>query len=112
MYVVVQHHIRNPETAFPRGQRLISGEGAPKGVKVLQFYPSQDQSEVTCLWESETVALVQNWVDSTLGDSSENVCYPVLAEQAFAERPLGLPNTPTLAGAGSAGPGLAGGSTG
>jgi hypothetical protein len=97
MYVVVQHHIKNPETAFPRGQRLISGDGAPAGVKVLQFYPSEDHTEVTCVWESETVALVQGWVDSTLGDSSENFCYPVASDQAFAERPLGLPATPMLA---------------
>jgi hypothetical protein len=27
----------------------------------------------------------------TLGDSSQNTCYEVDAEQAFAERPLGLP---------------------
>ncbi len=105
MYVVVQHHIKNPEIALQRGQRLIYGDGAPDTVKVLQFYPSQDLSEVTCLWESDSVASVQGWVDSTLGDSSVNVCYPVAADQAFAERPLGLPATPTPAAAGSAGPG-------
>jgi hypothetical protein len=96
MYVVVQHHIKSPETAFPRGQRLISGEGAPEQVKVLQFYPSQDLKNVTCLWESDSVESVQGWVDTTLGDSSENICYPVAAEQAFAERPFGLPATPVL----------------
>jgi hypothetical protein len=94
MYVVVHHHIKNPETAFTRGQRLIAGDGAPETVKVLQFYPSQDLTEVTCLWESDTVESVQAWVDSTLGDASSNFCYPVAAEQAFAERPLGLPATP------------------
>ncbi len=96
MYVVVQHHIKNPEIALERGQRLISGEGAPEQVKVLQFYPSQDRTEVTCLWESDRVGSVQDWVDTTLGDSSENICYPVAAEQAFADRPLGLPATPML----------------
>ena len=96
MYVVVQHHIKNPETAFPRGQRLISGEGAPETVKVLQFYPSTDQTKVTCLWESDSVDSIQDWVDTTLGDSSENVCYAVAADQAFAERPVGLQATPML----------------
>jgi hypothetical protein len=91
MYVVVQHHIKNAETALPRGQRLISGTGAPERVQVLQFYPSQDLSEVTCLWEADSIESVQRWVDSTLGDSSENICYPVDSDQAFAERPLGLP---------------------
>jgi len=96
MYVVVQHTIKNAETALTRGQRLISGEGAPSTVKVLQFYPSQDLTKVTCLWESDSVRSVQDWVDTTLGDSSENLCYPVAADQAFADRPLGLPASPML----------------
>lgn len=96
MYVVVHHHIKNPEIAFPRGERLISGEGAPEQVKVLQFYPSQDLSTVTCLFEADSAQSVQGWVDGTLGDSSDNTCYPVAEEQAFAERPLGLPASPKL----------------
>ncbi|RAS70232.1 hypothetical protein C8D87_101532 [Lentzea atacamensis] len=96
MYIVAHHHIKNPEAAFQRGRQLISGEGAPEGVKVLQFYPSQDLTEVTCLWESDAVAPVQGWVDSVLGDASENHCYPVAAEQAFAERPPGLAAAPAL----------------
>ncbi|ONI90026.1 hypothetical protein ALI22I_14055 [Saccharothrix sp. ALI-22-I] len=96
MYVAVHHQIRNPETAFARGRRLISGDGAPETIKVLQFYPSQDLAHVVCLWESDSVESVQRWVDTTLGDSSENLCYPVANEQAFAERPLGLPSRPAL----------------
>jgi hypothetical protein len=44
--------------------------------------------------ESDSVEAVQNYVDSTLGDSSVNTVYEVNAEQAFAEQPLGL-QTPT-----------------
>ena len=29
MYVIVQHDIRNPETAFPRGQAMIDGVAPP-----------------------------------------------------------------------------------
>jgi len=90
MYVVVQHSIRNPEIAFTRGQRLMKSEGAPAGVRNLQFYPSRDQSRVTCLWEAPSVQAVQGYVDATLGDSSENVCYEVNADQAFARLPIGL----------------------
>ena len=36
-----------------RGQRLISGEGAPTATKVLQFYPSVDLTKVSLLWESD-----------------------------------------------------------
>ena len=42
------------------------------------------------LWESGSVDAVQKYVDTTLGDSSTNLCYEVDADQAFSERPLGL----------------------
>jgi len=29
MYVVVQHRIKNPQTAFSRGERLMTNDGAP-----------------------------------------------------------------------------------
>ena len=96
MYVVVQHDIKKPEVAFTRGQRLMRSEGAPAGVRNLQFYPSRDQSRVTCLWEAPSVQAVQGYVDATLGDSSENVCYEVNSEQAFARLPLGLPESAAI----------------
>ncbi len=90
MYVVVHHRFKDSEAALERGRQLILGEGAPSQVNVLQFYPSQDMSVATCLWESDSVASIQTWVDTTLGDSSENICYPVDAEHSFADRALGL----------------------
>ena len=98
MYVVVQHRFKNPEIAFARGERLIRNEGAPAGVKGLQFYPSRDGSAATCLWEAPSVDAVQRYVDSTLGDSSENSCYEVASEKAFAARPSGI-NEPAIGGA-------------
>ena len=94
MYVIVQHEIKNPQVAFSRGEKLVTGNGAPAGVRVLQFYPSSDASAVTCLWEADTVKSVQDYVDSTLGDASENTSYEVNPSQAFAERPEGLPASP------------------
>jgi hypothetical protein len=95
MYVVVQHHIKNAQTAFSRGERLMKNEGAPAGVRVLQFYPSGDRSQVTCLWEAPSVGPVQAYVDATLGDASENVCYDVDADFAFARQPLGVRESAT-----------------
>ena len=96
MYVVVVHDIKDPQTAFARGEKLIRGEGAPAGARGLQFYPSRDGSTVTCLWEADSVGAIQEYVDSTLGDSSENTSYEVAAEHAFAERPLGLAASPAV----------------
>jgi hypothetical protein len=96
MYVVVQHRIHNPEVAFARGERLIKNEGAPAGVRGLQFYPSEDASAVTCLWEAPSVDAVQQYVDTTLGESSSNFCYAVNAEQSFARQPSGIAESPKV----------------
>ena len=37
MYVIVQHRFRNAQVAFSRGEKLIKNEGAPSGVRGLQF---------------------------------------------------------------------------
>jgi hypothetical protein len=97
MYVVVQHRFKDPQVALARGEKLIKNEDAPAGVNGLQFYPSQDRSAATCLWESDSVGAVQEYVDSTLGDSSENTCYEVDAELAFSRQPLGIAETITTA---------------
>jgi hypothetical protein len=49
IYVVVQHQFKDPRTAFARGEKRIKNEGAPAGVRGLQFYPSTDGSAATCL---------------------------------------------------------------
>jgi hypothetical protein len=82
MYVVAYHRIKDPEAAFARGENLLAGNGAPRGARAVQFYPSRDQSAVTCLWEADSVDSVQRYVDSTLGDSSENFCFEVNTEPA------------------------------
>jgi hypothetical protein len=84
MYVVVQHRIKDPQVAFARGETLIKNEGAPEGVRGLQFYPSQDGSAVTCLWEAPSIDVIQGYVDAAMGDSSDNTCYEVNAQQSFS----------------------------
>jgi hypothetical protein len=97
MFVVVQHRLQDLPAAFARGERLKRGEGAPQGTRVLQFYPSQDGTLVTCLWESGSVADVQAYVDEILGDTSLNLCYAVEATAAFAEAPTGIAERPAVA---------------
>jgi hypothetical protein len=96
MYVVVQHRITEPQVAFARGEKLVKNEGAPAGVRGLQFYPATDGSAVTCLWEAPSVDVIQTYVDATLGESSENTCYEVDDQQAFAARPSGLAEVPAV----------------
>jgi hypothetical protein len=90
MYVAVIHRFIDPTTASARGERLVKNEGAPAGVRGLQFYPASDGSMATCLWEAPSVAAIQEYVDTTLGDSTENTVYEVDAANAFSRQPLGI----------------------
>ena len=90
MFVIVWHELVDPPTAFERGERLKRGDGAPKGTRVLQFFPGTDGQSVTCLWESDSVDDVQSYVDATLGDASRNRCYAVEEGVAFADLPAGI----------------------
>ncbi len=77
MFIVLQHRITNPQTAFARGQNLLDGNGAPQGTRVLQFYPSRDRNAVFCLWESHTIDELREYADTVMGDSSENSYFEV-----------------------------------
>jgi len=98
MYVIAHHRFTDPPTAFARGEKLIKNEGVPPGTRGLQFYPNRDGSEAICLWESDSAADVQAYVDDTLGDASVNTCWEVNSDQAFADRPLGLQTATTVRG--------------
>ena len=82
MFIVVHHTITDIPTAFSRGQSLLDGTDAPTGVWVREFYPSRDQRSVFCLWEGNSLAELREYVDSTLGDASENAYFEVDAEVA------------------------------
>jgi hypothetical protein len=92
MYTVVLHDIADPEAAFARGQQLMANEGAPHGTRVLQFYPSLDHTQVTCLWESDSVASLQDYVDAVLGDSSVNTATRSIPSRRFPSAPRRLPS--------------------
>jgi len=96
VYIVVQHRLQDPPTAFARGERLKRAEGAPEGSQVLQFLPSRDGAFVTCLWESSSVEDLQAYVDETLGGASVNLCYAVEAGAAFAKAPTGIAAQPPV----------------
>jgi hypothetical protein len=82
MFIVTHHTITDPESAFARGQNLLDGNGAPAGVRVREFYPTRDKADVFCLWEGNSLEEVRDYVDATMGDSSQQAYFEVDAEIA------------------------------
>jgi hypothetical protein len=84
MYVVAKHRIRDVEVFFSVSQE--AAEVAPAGVYGRQFCPSRDRSEAVCLWEADSVAAVENYLNELIGGAAENEYFEVGAEHA-----IGLP---------------------
>jgi hypothetical protein len=88
------------EPAFEVEQRLGDGAGSVAiarwvGTKDLGHRPAAGTGlgctlPIGLVAESDSVEAIQDYVDSTLGDSSVNTCWQVDTELAFAEQPLGL----------------------
>jgi hypothetical protein len=76
MYVAVVHRIKDPQARLSRGESLADASNAPPGVTPRRFLPSTDLSAATCLG-GDSVDAVRDYIDSTLGDSSDNSYFEV-----------------------------------
>jgi hypothetical protein len=90
MYVAVVHLIKDAQAVLSRSEGLADPSNAPAGVVPRQFCPSEDLSAATCVWEAHSVDAVRDYIDSTLGDSSENTYVEIDTEHA-----QGLPEPAT-----------------
>jgi hypothetical protein len=88
MYVVAKHRIKDAERFLSLSQ--IAAEQAPPGVYGRQFCPSYDRTEAVCLWEADSVETVQDYLDSLVGEASQNAYFQVGTEHAIGiPEPIG-----------------------
>ena len=92
MHVVVQHRITDPERFFSMDAEEVAG-GGPPGVQGRQFFPSQDRSVAACLWETDSIDTLRDYLDPATAGAAENTYFEVDGERA-----MGLPE-PAAAGA-------------
>lgn len=87
MYVVVHHRVTDREKFLATDPQDI-GENGPPGVQVRHFLPAQDASAADCLWETESLEALRNYLDSVTRGMCENTYFEVEAKSA-----MGLPAT-------------------
>ena len=85
MNVVVQHRITDPEKFLSMDAGEIAN-GGPPGVRARQFFPSQDASVAVCLWETDSIDAVRDYLDPATEGVAENTYFEVDTERA-----MGLP---------------------
>jgi len=84
MLVIAQHSINDPEKFWSLAKQITSV--LPSHLKLHRVFPSKNMRTGTCLWEADTAANVQRFVNENVGDISENTCYELNEEAA-----VGLP---------------------
>ena len=87
MKVVVQHRITDPDKFFSMNAEEVAS-GGPPGVQGQQFFPSQDGSAAVCLWETDSVDTLRDYLDPATAGVSENTYFEIDTERA-----MGLPET-------------------
>jgi hypothetical protein len=84
MFIVVEHTITNPDVFFGLAAKVGK---APSGIKALQFFPSVSKDRAVCLWQSNSVDALKDFLESLSAESSRNTYYAVDITKA-----MGLPN--------------------
>jgi hypothetical protein len=85
MHIVVEHRIIDLDKFSSMNAADVAGGGGP-GFKLLQFLPPQDGSVATCLWETDSIDSLQEWLDPATAGVTENTYIAIDAENA-----IGLP---------------------
>lgn len=75
MLVVAHHSIQDPEKFWSQAKQITSV--LPKHLKLHSVFPSKDMRSGTCLWEADSAANVQRFLDENVGEISKNFCYEV-----------------------------------
>ena len=82
MHVVVLHRITDPDQFFSIDAEQVAG-GGPPGVQGRQFFPSQDRSQAVCLWETDSIDTLRDYLDPATAEVAENTYFEVDTERAM-----------------------------
>ena len=87
MFIVVEHTITNPK-AFWELPKTVQ---IPQWIKLFQSFPSLSGDRAVCLWETESVERLKDFLEPLTSPFSRNTYYGVDATRA-----TGLPPMPMI----------------
>jgi len=86
MIILVNHKINNPESFWASAQANLPNLPEANVKRVLQALPNTDMTEATCLWEADSIDVLDSYLRSKVGDTSKETYYEVNTANA-----IGLP---------------------
>ena len=82
MYILVQHTISDPATAWSRAQQSLAS--MPAHLKLHHSFPTPEGGNATCIWEADSVATLKAYLDPMLGPSARNEYAEVVNKEGVA----------------------------
>jgi hypothetical protein len=76
MHVVIKHRIKDPERFFAGDPEQVA-TGGPPGTTGRQFFVSTDRSEAVCLWETDSVDSLRDYMEGLTAEASDNTYFEV-----------------------------------
>lgn len=89
MHTVIHHTIRNSakwDESTRRIMSMIEKQTLPKGLKPLEYLPSTDGSKAVCVWETDSLGALKDFMDRETQGVAQNDYFEVKVENA-----IGLP---------------------
>jgi hypothetical protein len=82
MYILVQHTISDPATAWSRAQAALAS--VPAHLKLHHSLPTPDGRIAVCVWEADSITALQTYLDPVLGPAAENAYFEVVNKEGVA----------------------------
>ena len=75
-----QHAINNPAKFWGSAQKNLSN--LPKGgvKRVINVFPNQNMDVSTCVWEADSIKVLDSYLRDKVGDASEDTCYEIMKQ--------------------------------
>ncbi|MBX7227866.1 MAG: hypothetical protein K1X55_17670 [Chitinophagales bacterium] len=83
MIIVVNHLINTPDKFWVSAQESLPN--LPEGgvTRVIQVLPSNDMRQASCLWEADSIEVLDAYLRSKVGDWSVETYYALNADAAI-----------------------------
>ena len=83
MFISVNHKINNPGEFWASAQKSLP-ELPVSGVhRIINVFPSTDNSQATCIWEADTIDALDKFLRSKVFDWSQETYFEINATNAM-----------------------------
>jgi len=83
MIIVVNHQINNPTDFWASAQKSLPELPASGVQKVIQVMPNKDMTTATCVWEADSIEVLDAYLRSKVQDWSTETYYELNAAAAM-----------------------------